>query len=370
MNLLRSSRLERPRIWASQARALFGLALCALTPACPHKPPPLPPEDPPCDDVQSCWVGCGEGRDTDCVILASLARGQNLEERVTSRSVAEAACAASAPTGCALAGELWLPKHPKPLPPPGTFQLDEDIELTATKNAAALLDRGCGLRSPRACSLLGVLLVDGLGIKADPHRGEELLRWSCDKGMIESCYHAGLSAERVADYAGAAPFYQIACDKGIAASCRSLAALLDEPMLPAERPSLPYDEARARALYERACQLKDALACAAQEALSARVFPIERLVVQVFDIDFAGREDEEEHAKANDALVLIASGMPFLEVAATHADRLVTGELFREHHIVRMKELSPFEAAAFDLPQGGAVMLSEAPVRLQIVYRP
>jgi hypothetical protein len=317
---------------------------------CPKEVTPVAPVDPPCSDTQSCWVGCGEGRDGDCHLLAGLVDTQARVERDTSRAVAEAGCAAGAATGCALAGELWL----------------RGEDAVAVKNAAALLDRGCVRLSPRACALLGALLVEGQGIAADPHRAEELWKWSCDKGEPQGCRQAGVRAEQGPDVSLAAPFYQRGCDGGDAPSCRLLATLLDEGR------GVPMDEAKARVLFDQACQADDTLGCAGRDRIDERVHPIERVTVWVFEVGYSGpplaraaRTREEALARAQAAVEALGKGAPLTEVVAAQGD----GES-REQNLIRMKKTNPLQDAAFALQPGQAVHVEDTSLGFLVIYRP
>lgn len=90
--------------------------------------------------------------------------------------------------------------------------------------AAALLERGCAGKNPKACSDLGVLLQRGRGVRADPAR--------------------------------AAALYTQACDGGYALGCINLGELHVRGV------GVPRDRERAGALFLRACAAKDEKGCA------------------------------------------------------------------------------------------------------------
>jgi uncharacterized protein len=108
-------------------------------------------------------------------------------------------------------------------------------------------------------------------VPRDPARGLQLHEKACEGGHLESCRSAGVLLDRTPritpDPARARSFFERACD-GNAAVCGNLA-------VQAER----QDKDRARALYVRACDMGNVLACrnGAQFLTWARSDPPQRL---------------------------------------------------------------------------------------------
>jgi uncharacterized protein len=123
---------------------------------------------------------------------------------------------------------------------------------------ASALDWRCALGSPETCLAIG---------QAELRRGRapralRLFRWSCDRGLAQSCTEAGLvlldSKKRREEEAGVA-LLERACGMGDGDGCRALAGdRADQARDPAA--GLPLLEKAARA-YEVACAAGSSRAC-------------------------------------------------------------------------------------------------------------
>lgn len=132
--------------------------------------------------------------------------------------------------------------------------IDKDVA-----EAARLLDRSCAAADAMACAKLGSMLRVGDDVPQDLARAEPLLRSACDKGSSWGCGElAGLLVARGAtqDLQEAAKLLEVACDKDDATFCAMLAGLLELGH------GVPRDQARATALYRRACDGGYTAACA------------------------------------------------------------------------------------------------------------
>jgi TPR repeat protein len=85
---------------------------------------------------------------------------------------------------------------------------------------------------------------------------------ACDRGDPAACDRVAAFDEQYGDVADAQQGYGRACDGGIAGSCRQLG------LLHRDRKLARSDEAQARALLGRGCQLGDTQACAAGSDLA------------------------------------------------------------------------------------------------------
>jgi hypothetical protein len=297
----------------------------------------------PCEDLHGCEVGCGEGRDADCVALRGRLGEVDPDERDTPRAVAETGCVAGAIGGCALAGDLWL--------------------AADRRVASGWFERACVRSDPHSCARFAMLLGDGSAGRDDPARATALGVWSCERGEAIGCRVAGLGA---ADPIEADRRLQQACDQKDAPACHALAARLEDP-----------DEARSRALYDRACALGDADACRARDALDDRVHPLEQVVVRVFAVGYAtewaartSRTPTEAEALAHQALDQLARGVPLERVAEAYGDHPTDGEVLREQRLIRVRTPSPLQDAAFTLTPGASTCVEVPSFGWLVVTRP
>lgn len=116
-----------------------------------------------------------------------------------------------------------------------------------------------GAGEPSSCSLFGVLLELGLGVRADHARARRLYRFACESGNQRAC--GNLGGLLLADAApGALPesaltLLRSSCDAGHGRPCAVLGRIYDEGAL------VPRAPAVAASWFERACQRGDASAC-------------------------------------------------------------------------------------------------------------
>jgi TPR repeat protein len=157
--------------------------------------------------------------------------------------------------------------------------------------AEKLFDRECKHGSPQACFSAAQLLAEKPSI-ADPAsaetrflavcgadldcklqaarsfarghqnvRAKRLLEPACSAGRRDACVSLGHILVEEKSYARAKAVYQEACDHG--EGCTGLAGLYEAGL------GVPKDEAKARAIIERACAADDALACSFKDNIAA-----------------------------------------------------------------------------------------------------
>lgn len=95
--------------------------------------------------------------------------------------------------------------------------------------AHAILDHACDADEPRACSYLGLIYTEGLGVPyndASWRAGARLYQKSCDLGRLGSCWHLGLlyrAGHGVPQSAARArALFEKACDGGDDSGCDEL----------------------------------------------------------------------------------------------------------------------------------------------------
>jgi TPR repeat protein len=157
--------------------------------------------------------------------------------------------------------------------------------------AEKLFDRECKHGSPQACFSAAQLLAEKPSI-ADPAgaetrfvavcgadvdcklqaarsfarghqnaRAKRLLEPACTAGRRDACVSLAHVLVEEKNYPRAKTLYQDACDHGD--GCTGLAGLYEAGL------GVPKDEAKARAIIERACAANDALACSFKDNIAA-----------------------------------------------------------------------------------------------------
>jgi hypothetical protein len=234
-------------------------------------------------------------------------------------------------------------------------------------SAAGWLERGCVQLDPAACANFAVLLVDGRGRPADPVRAQQLFRWSCDRHDPLGCRNAGFNA-RETDRVAAIRDLGIACDLGDGLACAWLGDLYDG--------GDPRDEVRARVQYARACERGEPRGCASRDALDDRVHPIEEVVVDLFQVGYAGaplataaRTEPEARTLADEAVGQLHRGVPLAQVAEAYGDHPTVGPTVREQRLIRAKTPSALQDAAFGLAPGGIAIVPVPSLGYLVVIR-
>ncbi len=125
--------------------------------------------------------------------------------------------------------------------------------------ALEILVAACDANDASACGSAGLMLRFGQGVPKDVARGFELGVAGCVGGDFHSCSnlgHAFRTGDGVAvDVEKARELYGIACSNRVGIGCHNLAYLVGEGI------GLPKDPARAALLRQRACELGYAKAC-------------------------------------------------------------------------------------------------------------
>ena len=121
--------------------------------------------------------------------------------------------------------------------------------------AAGAYKRACDLGEAVGCTHFGVLLMQGTGVKRDEAAATEALGRGCELDDARGCALVALNHLRAGRYRDAADASQRACDGGQALACANLATMYGRGE------GLHRDEARARKLLTRACELGLKAAC-------------------------------------------------------------------------------------------------------------
>jgi TPR repeat protein len=128
-------------------------------------------------------------------------------------------------------------------------------EITASllpERAVPLYSRLCDAGDIEACGTIGYMLQSGSRVRADPSKAEHYLAKACDSGHTPSCVNLGNIYEDgppdLRDGPRALRVQERACAEGLMAACINVARLIGT-----SRFGLPVDQARATALYKRAC---------------------------------------------------------------------------------------------------------------------
>jgi hypothetical protein len=122
------------------------------------------------------------------------------------------------------------------------------------------LRQSCQAGNAQGCVLLGVDYEEGEGVEQDDKQAVAFFERACDLRFAEGCLRVGFFYETGAgiehkDAAKAAFFYHAACEAGNANACFLLAVMLHRGR------DVPRDDARALALYRKACSMQFSRAC-------------------------------------------------------------------------------------------------------------
>jgi TPR repeat protein len=133
-------------------------------------------------------------------------------------------------------------------------------EPAIVKDAAAHFSRRCeGSGDVSACSLFGVLLELGLGVRADRARARTLYRFACESGNPRACGNLGelllADAAPGATPEGALTLLRMSCDAGHGRPCAVLGRIYDRGSV------VPRTPAVAASFFERACRRGAVSAC-------------------------------------------------------------------------------------------------------------
>jgi hypothetical protein len=132
------------------------------------------------------------------------------------------------------------------------------VYRAARVRTTALLEAGCGLGDAEACTEQA---QRGLHERGGRQRAAAVFDRLCGQGHGAACdrlgdLHAGLDLPGGQDHRAAADYYRRACDAGHARGCGMVAHGLTDG-----RGGIAKDEARAQALFRRACALREQVFC-------------------------------------------------------------------------------------------------------------
>ena len=134
----------------------------------------------------------------------------------------------------------------------------ERLENRPTE-AASLWQKGCEAGNALACTSLGVLYHQEIGVALDLAKAGQFYRRGCTGGDAGGCsnlatlYVSDKGLER--DHSKARAFFQLACDGGNASGCGNLGRIYDRGM------GVDRDMEKARQLYEISCTSGHAAGC-------------------------------------------------------------------------------------------------------------
>ncbi len=119
-----------------------------------------------------------------------------------------------------------------------------------------MLHRTCDKNIAESCTLLGSILAQGKGVPADPSAAAQAFERACDQGDMMACtglgalLMAGAGVDKNEDRA--LSLFIRACDANRADACFRLGAVY----------TLQKQDALAREMFDKACQLGDQRGCA------------------------------------------------------------------------------------------------------------
>ena len=122
----------------------------------------------------------------------------------------------------------------------------------------------CNKRVNQACFDLGVMYDEAQGVPEDKRRAHKLYQAACRRGYQDACYNLAVVWEKEDAPKRAYKMYQDVCNKGTLAGCVTLGFHYEWGA-----DKLPQDEAKAVALYTRACDLGDGLGCTSLASMHA-----------------------------------------------------------------------------------------------------
>jgi TPR repeat protein len=127
--------------------------------------------------------------------------------------------------------------------------------------ARQLYLKGCELKNNTGCRNAAVAYFNGIGGEKDPAQALAYNRSACDLGHMEGCYWAANQVEEgqgtAADPVAARGLFGQYCERNHARSCSQYGYLLQKKLFPEDK----RDHKGARAAYEKACRLGNAIGC-------------------------------------------------------------------------------------------------------------
>lgn len=99
----------------------------------------------------------------------------------------------------------------------------EAYEKGDYQKAGQLFQKACDSGNADGCYNLGLLYVNGRGVKQDYQKAVKLFKKDCDSGNAEGCYNLGVSYNNgkgvKQDFYTAKQYYGKACDLGLQLGC-------------------------------------------------------------------------------------------------------------------------------------------------------
>ena len=144
----------------------------------------------------------------------------------------------------------------------GTMKYNDALEADNLQNyskAAELYQDSCDYGNAMGCINLGVLYVNGQGVKQDYAKAFDLSKKGCDSGIAVGCNNLGLlydSGEGVQkDYSKAFNLFEKACNNKDALGCANLGRYYEDGEV------IKKDNLKAAELYKKSCDGDAAFGC-------------------------------------------------------------------------------------------------------------
>src|SRR5262249_39654002 len=117
----------------------------------------------------------------------------------------------------------------------------------AGAKTAAAFQKACDGGAAAACTALGEMHYQGLGIAKHPAAAVPLLEKGCEGGDDPGCNDAGIALNDKGDHAGAAKYFERVCNAKSSLGCVGLGFQARDGK------GRSVDKARAKELFQKAC---------------------------------------------------------------------------------------------------------------------
>lgn len=168
----------------------------------------------------------------------------NQKDYVNARPLLEQACTAGSFNACTFLGYMYQ----------NNLGVAQDYA-----SAVTLYKKGCDGGNSFACSQLGYMYQYKLGVGQDYPLAASLFTKACTAGSINDCLNLGYLYQHslgvTQDYSRAVSLYTQGCNAGVASGCNSLGVMFESGS------GVVKDLPRAVALYSKACDANDPDGC-------------------------------------------------------------------------------------------------------------
>ena len=104
-------------------------------------------------------------------------------------------------------------------PEPSAYDLGKSAYDT---QARTLFTQACDGVNMNACTYLGYIYANGLGIPPDADMARKIYQKSCDGGHLRGCTGLGTVYQEAGDINNARKYFKLACDGGVKDACEYL----------------------------------------------------------------------------------------------------------------------------------------------------